>query len=87
MGYDLAVFSSVHLVNRMKSRLNQGGEYFGMIRAPHCISIGGCGFALRFEDSKLPLVKQAAQELGVAINGIYKEESQENGNRVYAQIE
>ena len=48
MGFVLAVFSSVNLVNRMKSRLNQGGEYFGMIRAPHCVSTGGCGFALGF---------------------------------------
>ena len=87
MGYDLAVFLSVHLVNRMKSRLNQGGEYVGMLRAPHCISAGGCSFALRFEESKLQVVKEAAQELGIDINGVYKEENQENGNRVYTKIE
>lgn len=86
MEYVLAVFSSVNLVNRMKSRLNRGGEYFGMIRAPHSVSTGGCGFALRFEESKLLPVKQAAQELGIPINGIYKEESRENGNKVYTQI-
>lgn len=87
MSYVLAVFPSVNLVNRMKSRLNQGGEYFGMIRAPHCVSTGGCGFALRFEDVKLPLVKQAAQELGIDINGIYKEDNQENGNKAYTKVE
>lgn len=85
MEYDLAVFSSVHLVNRIKSRLNRDGQYFAMIRAPHGISPGGCGFALRFRDSKLLVVKQAAKELGVAINGIYKEEEQ-NGSKVYTQI-
>jgi len=87
MGFVLAVFSSVNLVNRMKSRLNQGGEYFGMIRAPHCVSTGGCGFALRFENVKLPLGKQAAQELGIDINGIYKEDNQENGNKAYTKVE
>lgn len=87
MGYALAVFSSVNLVNRMKSRLNRGDEYFGMVRAPHCISTGGCNFALRFEDSKLSRVKQVSQELAIPINGIYKEEKQENGNKVYRQIE
>lgn len=87
MSYVLAVFPSVNLVNRMKSRLNQGGEYFGMIRAPHCVSTGGCGFALRFEDIKLSLVKQAAQELGIDINGIYKEDNQENGNKAYTKVE
>jgi hypothetical protein len=87
MSYVLAVFPSVNLVNRMKSRLNQGGEYFGMIRAPHCVSTGGCGFALRFEDVKLLLVKQAAQELGIDINGIYKEDNQENGNKAYTKVE
>lgn len=87
MGYDLAVFLSVHLVNRMKSRLNQGGEYVGMLRTPHSISAGGCSFALRFEESKLHVVKETAQELGVDINGIYKEELRENGSRVYTKIE
>jgi hypothetical protein len=87
MEYALAVFSSVHLVNQMKSRLNRGGEYFGMIRAPHSISTGGCGFALRFEESKLLLVKQVSQELRIAINGIYKEENQENGSKIYIPIE
>ncbi|HWQ43342.1 MAG TPA: DUF3343 domain-containing protein [Desulfosporosinus sp.] len=85
MGY-LAVFSSINMVNRLKSRLNRGGEYFGMIRAPHGISLGGCGFALRFEESQLLQVKQAAQELGVVINGIYQEGNYDNGNRVYIRI-
>jgi hypothetical protein len=85
MGYDLAVFSSIHLINRIKSRLNRDGHYFVMIRAPQCISPGGCGFALRFEEGKLLPVKQAAQELGVAVNGIYKEEDK-NGSKVYTRI-
>lgn len=87
MGYELAVFSSVHQINRMKSLLNKDGRYFGMIRAPHGVSPGGCGFALRFEEGGRPLVKQAAQELGIAINGIYKEEKQENGSKVYTRIQ
>ncbi len=87
MGYVLAVFSSINLVNRMKSRLNQDGDYFGMIRAPYCVSTGGCGFALRFEEVKLLLVKQAAQELGIDINGIFKEVNQDNGNKAYTKVE
>lgn len=86
MGYMLAVFASVHQVNQMKSRLNRGGDYFGMIRAPQSISTGGCGFALRFEAGKRLLVKQAAQELGIAVQGFYQEESQANGGKVYTRI-
>ncbi|TEB09600.1 DUF3343 domain-containing protein [Pelotomaculum propionicicum] len=86
MEFVLAVFSSVNLVNRMKSRLNQNGEYFGMIRAPHSVAAGGCGFALRFEYDKLPLVMRAAQELGIEINGIYKEHDLENGNKAYTKV-
>ncbi len=86
MGHVLAVFPSINLVNRMKSHLNRDGGYFGMIRAPHSISAGGCGFALRFEESKLLQVEQAAQELGIAIDAIYREENRNNGNKTYKQI-
>lgn len=86
MIYELAVFSSVHQVNRMKSRLNKDGRYFGMIRAPHGVFPGGCGFALRFEESWRPLVEQAALELGIAINGIFKEGEEENGGKVYVRV-
>ena len=86
MGFVLAVLPSINLINRIRNRLNRDGQYFGMIRAPQCISPGGCGFALRFEESKLILVKQAAQELGVAVNGFYKEEDQK-GSIVYTHIE
>lgn len=86
MSYELAVFSSVHQVNRMKSLLNRGGRYFGMIRAPHGISPGGCGFALRFEESGRPLVEQAARELGIMINDIFKEEIRKDGSKVYTRI-
>jgi len=85
MGYMLAVFPSLHLINRIKSRLNRDGQYFGMIRAPQCISPGGCGFALRFEESKLSLVGQAAQESGIAVSGFYREEDQK-GSKVYTHI-
>lgn len=85
MKYVLAVFTSINPANQIKSRLNRDGDYFGMIRAPYSISPGGCGFALRFEENKLPLVKQAAQESGVSITGIYREESQ-NGKRLYTLI-
>lgn len=85
MGYVLVVMSSVNQVNRMKSCLNREGEYFPMIRAPYSVSPGGCGFALRFSESKLPLVKQLARELGVSFAGIYREEAQ-NGNVKYLLI-
>ena len=72
MSYDLAVFASVNLANKMKSHLNKNGLYFGMLRAPHCIASGGCSFALRFEESKIDLVKEAALELDISIEGIYR---------------
>jgi hypothetical protein len=76
MSYDLAVFASVNLANKMKSHLNKNGLYFGMLRAPHCIASGGCSFALRFEESKIDLVKEAALELDISIEGIYQEQVQ-----------
>jgi hypothetical protein len=87
MSYDLAVFASVNLANKMKSHLNKNGLYFGMLRAPHCIASGGCSFALRFEESKIDLVKEAALELDISIEGIYQEQVQENGERIYVKIE
>jgi hypothetical protein len=85
MEYALAVFPSIHMVNQIKKRLNRDGHYFGMIRAPHSISPGGCGFAIRFEENKLPLLQQTAQELDVSITGIYKEIFQ-NGSKGYTRI-
>ncbi|TEB07045.1 hypothetical protein Psch_00586 [Pelotomaculum schinkii] len=87
MIYALAVFPSVSQVNQMKNRLNKNSEYYGMVRAPHCIAAGGCNFALRFDEDKLSIVKHAAQELGVAIQGIYREEKQDDGDKVYTKIE
>ena len=87
MSYDRAVFASVNLANKMKSHLNKNGLYFGMLRAPHCIASGGCSFALRFEESKIDLVKEAALELDISIEGIYQEQVQENGERIYVKIE
>lgn len=80
------MFSSVNLVNRLKKRLNQGGEYFGMIRAPHGLSAGGCSFALRFEESKIMQVKQAAGELGINIIGFFREVYRNDGSKVYEPI-
>ncbi len=85
MKYILAVFPSINPVNQIRRRLNRDGVYFAMIRAPHSISPGGCGFAIRFEENKLPLVKQAAQELDVFFDGIYRVEPQ-NGNVKYTLI-
>lgn len=87
MAYGLAVFSSLNLVNRMKSSLNRDEDYFAMTRAPQSIAAGGCGFALRFEDSKLPLVRRTARELGIAIDGIYIEGNKANGSKTYIPIE
>ena len=86
MAYAIAVFSSLNLVNRVKNRLNQGDDYFAMIRAPQRVAVGGCSFALRFEDGKLPLVQRTAQELGIAVNGIYREEDQADGSRIYIPV-
>ncbi len=82
----LAIFSSVNLVNQVKSRLKRDGRYFGMIRAPHALS-GGCGFALRFPQEDLPLIRQAVEELKVPLDGIYREMGGVNGSRSYSPLE
>ena len=86
MTYLLAVFSSVHQVNRMKNVLNKDGRYFGMIRAPHAVFPGGCGFALRFEE-RAPVGRAGGAGIRIAINGIFKEGKEENGSKVYVRIQ
>jgi|LSQX01.3.fsa_nt_gb hypothetical protein len=83
----LAIFSSVNLVNQLKGRLKRDGRYFGMIRAPHGLSPGGCGFALRFPEEDLLLIRQAVEELKIPLNGIYREAGGENGTKSYFPLE
>ena len=83
----LAIFSSVNLVNQLKGRLKQEGRYFGMIRAPHGLSPGGCGFALRFSEKDLLLIRRAVEELKIPLNGIYREADRENGTKSYLSLE
>jgi hypothetical protein len=83
----LAIFSSVNLVNQLKGRLKRDGRYFGMIRAPHGLSPGGCGFALRFSEEDLLLIRQAVEELKIPLNGIYREAGSENGTKSYLALE
>lgn len=83
----LAIFPSVNLVNQLKSRLKRDGRYFGMIRAPKSLSYGGCGYAIRFTRDDLLLIKQAAEELRIPLNGIYREINSEKGSKEYIPIE
>lgn len=83
----LAIFSSVNLVNQLKGRLKREGRYFGMVRAPHGLSPGGCGFALRFSEEDLLLIRQAVEELKIPLNGIYREAGSKDGAKSYFLLE
>ena len=55
----LVVFASLNQVHRLKRHLYQGGVYVDMVRAPQCLGLRGCSFALRCDAAMVPAIRQA----------------------------
>ena len=69
----LVVYASLNQVHRVKRRLYQGGVYVDMVRAPQCLGVSGCSFALRCEADLLPAVRRASLETSIEIRGVFSE--------------
>jgi hypothetical protein len=71
----LVVYASLNQVHRVKRRLYQGGLYVEMVRAPQCLGVRGCSFALRCAPALLPEIRGASQETAIEIRGVFAETS------------
>ncbi|NLM49778.1 MAG: DUF3343 domain-containing protein [Clostridiaceae bacterium] len=78
----IAIFSSLTTVNRIKRYFQSHGEVVTILQTPKELSKGGCTYSIRLQERQLRLLRQAAEELGVKIKGIYRE-TQQGGKRVY----
>jgi hypothetical protein len=69
----LVVYASLNQVHRVKRRLYQGGVFVDMVRAPKCLGVSGCSFALRCEPELLSAVRRASIETAIEIRGVFSE--------------
>lgn len=71
----LVVYASLNQVHRLKRHLYQGGVYVDMVRAPRCLGVRGCSFALRCDAALVPAIRHASEELAIDIRGVFTESS------------
>jgi hypothetical protein len=69
----LVVYASLNQVHRLKRHLYQGGVYADLVRAPQCLGLRGCSFALRCDAAMVPAIRQASEELAIEIRGAFTE--------------
>ena len=69
----LVVYASLNQVHRVKRHLYRGGVFVDMVRAPKCLGLRGCSFALRCDAALVPAIRRASEELGIEIPGVFAE--------------
>ncbi len=69
----LVVYASLNQVHRLKRHLYRGGVYVDMVRAPQCLAVHGCSFALRCEAAMVPAIRSASDELAIEVRGVFAE--------------
>ncbi len=69
----LVVYASLNQVHRLKRHLYQGGVYVDMVRAPQCLGVRGCSFALRCDTAMVAAIRRASEELAIEIRGVFAE--------------
>lgn len=82
----LATVASVNGANRLKKYLAE--EYSvnaKIIQAPSSLTKEGCGYALRFDELKKPLVAAAARELKINVRAFFRETT-ESGKTIYIKV-
>ena len=82
----IATVASSTSANRIKRSLNTIGIYASVIQTPHILTKEGCGYSLRFDDSKKEIVKGTADELGINIRAFYLEKSVD-GKKSYYKLQ
>lgn len=81
----LVVFASLNQVSRIKRKLQAAGVYVDMIRAPKCLAVQGCGFALRCDRGLLAKLLELSREVAIEIQGVYLEDPG-NGSPNYTAL-
>ena len=69
----LVVYASLNQVHRLKRHLYRGGVYVDMVRAPQCLGVRGCSFALTCDAAMVPAIREASKELAIEIRGVFTE--------------
>jgi hypothetical protein len=69
----LVVYASLNQVHRLKRHIYRGGLYVDMVRAPQCLGVRGCSFALACDPALLPAIRDASKELAIEIRGVFTE--------------
>jgi hypothetical protein len=71
----LVVYASLNQVHRVKRHLYRGGVYVDMVRAPQCLGVRGCSFALRCDAGMVHAIRHVSRELAIEIRGVFAESS------------
>ena len=69
----LVVYASLNQVHRLKRHLYRDGVYVDMVRAPQCLGVRGCSFALRCDAALVPAIRRASGELAIEVRGVFAE--------------
>jgi hypothetical protein len=75
------VFASLNQVALLKRSLYRMGVFVEMQRTPLCLSVTGCGFALRCERPELALLQRKCKELMIEPGGSFEEAGQADDPR------
>jgi hypothetical protein len=69
----LLVYAALSQVKRIKKVLEANGDYFDIVRSPHCLSAGGCSFSIRCAVEDIPRIAAITRDQGIALKGAYRE--------------
>ncbi len=70
----LATVPSRTSASRLKKSLEAAGIKSNIIQTPSVLTKEGCGYSLRFEDSRRTAVERAARELRITVRAFFREE-------------
>ncbi len=69
----LVVYASLNQVHRVRRHLYACGVFVDMVRAPQCLGVRGCSFALRCDAALLPAIRRVSREMAIEIRGAFAE--------------
>lgn len=84
--YNLIVFSSINLANRVKKSGEKNGIFIGLQRTPKNLSQRSCSYSLRVKEIFTREILKYSNEANIKTLGIYKE-IKDDDNIKYKKIE
>jgi hypothetical protein len=69
----LIAYASLSHVHRLKRRLWESGVFVDMVRAPQCLGVRGCSFALRCAPALVPQIRELSRQLSIEVRGVFLE--------------